>query len=81
MNPAPLQLQTEVDRLDELKKQNMAKFVAATRAELHKIWDLCFYGSEQRREFAPAFCGKERIYKALLPVLYHLQCLVACSLW
>ena len=53
--------------MDELKKQNMAKFVEATRAELHKIWDLCFYGSEQRREFAPAFCSKERIYKSLDP--------------
>lgn len=72
LNSAPLQLQAEVDRLNELKKQNMAKFVQATRAELHKIWDLCFYGSEQRREFAPAFCGKERV---------HIHCIYPCSLF
>ena len=34
---------------------NMSKFVDATRQELSKIWDSCFYGKEQRREFAPAF--------------------------
>lgn len=41
--------------MNEMKKENMAKFVQATRDELNKIWDSCFYGDEQRREFAPAF--------------------------
>ena len=35
--------------------ENMSKFIQSTREELHKIWDCCFYGVEQRREFAPAF--------------------------
>ena len=42
-------------RLNELKKVNMAKFVQATREELSKIWDKCYYGNSQRSEFAPAF--------------------------
>lgn len=42
--------------MNELKRVNMAKFVQATREELSKIWDSCFYGGQQRREFAPAFC-------------------------
>ena len=49
------QLEAETERLNELKKENMAKFVQATRDELNKIWDSCFYGEQQRREFAPAF--------------------------
>ena len=49
------QLEAETERLHEMKKENMAKFVQATRDELSKIWDSCFYGDEQRKEFAPAF--------------------------
>lgn len=49
------QLEAEMERLHELKKENMAKFVEATRQELSKIWDKCFYGDQQRREFAPAY--------------------------
>lgn len=33
----------------------MAKFIQATRDELSEIWDKCYYGDGQRREFAPAF--------------------------
>ena len=33
----------------------MAKFIQITRDELSKIWDKCYYGDGQRREFAPAF--------------------------
>ena len=47
------QLEEELRCLNKLKKVNMAKFVADTRQELFKIWDSCFYGQEQRREFAP----------------------------
>lgn len=50
-----LQLEAETKRLHKMKKENMAKFVQATRDELSKIWDNCFYGDEQRKEFAPAF--------------------------
>jgi len=66
--PCPPQLQAEVDRLNELKRQNMSRFVEATRAELHKIWDLCFYGTEQRREFAPAFSGEQTQLSSFAPL-------------
>ena len=54
-----LQLEAEVERLNVLKKQSLSKFIEATRAELHKIWDLCFYGDEQRKEFAFAYSGED----------------------
>ena len=46
------QLQSEVDRLEELKKQNMKTVIEAIRVELVKYWDQCFYSQEQRRAFA-----------------------------
>jgi protein regulator of cytokinesis 1 len=45
----------EMSRLNELKKQHMQKFCAATREELHAVWDQCMYGPQQRREFSAAF--------------------------
>lgn len=33
----------------------METFICKTREELKNIWDECLYGSQQRREFAPAF--------------------------
>ncbi|XP_074863324.1 protein regulator of cytokinesis 1 [Carettochelys insculpta] len=48
-------LQFEVDRLEELKLQNLKMVLEATRAELATYWDKCFYGPEQRRAFAPYY--------------------------
>ncbi|XP_054433575.1 protein regulator of cytokinesis 1 isoform X1 [Pteronotus mesoamericanus] len=45
-------LQSEVDRLEELKKQNMKTVIEAIRGELAQYWDQCFYSQEQRRAFA-----------------------------
>nr|KAF6283539.1 protein regulator of cytokinesis 1 [Pipistrellus kuhlii] len=45
-------LQLEVDRLEELKMQNMKKVIEAIRVELAKYWDQCFYSQEQRQAFA-----------------------------
>ncbi|KAM7048588.1 protein regulator of cytokinesis 1 isoform 5-T5 [Molossus nigricans] len=45
-------LQLEVDRLEELKMQNMKKVIEAIRLELAKYWDQCFYSQEQRQAFA-----------------------------
>ena len=53
----PLQLETELSRLEELKKVNMQKFIEATRVELAKVWDQCFFGRHQRQEFSPYFEG------------------------
>ncbi|XP_068954747.1 protein regulator of cytokinesis 1 isoform X7 [Petaurus breviceps papuanus] len=48
-------LQSEVDRLEELKIQNMKKVIEAIRVELALYWEKCFYSQEQRQAFAPYF--------------------------
>ncbi|XP_036909472.1 protein regulator of cytokinesis 1 isoform X2 [Sturnira hondurensis] len=51
-------LQSEVDRLEELKKQNMKTVIEAIRVELAKYWDQCFYSQEQRRAFT-VYCDDD----------------------
>lgn len=53
--PFYIQLQAEVGRLNILKQCHLEQFIEATRVELHKVWDQCFYGDNQRKEFAPAY--------------------------
>ncbi|XP_061451694.1 protein regulator of cytokinesis 1 isoform X2 [Rhineura floridana] len=48
-------LQLEVDRLEELKVQNLRSVVEAIRAEMADYWDKCFYGTEQRHSFCPYY--------------------------
>ncbi|XP_010144603.1 PREDICTED: protein regulator of cytokinesis 1-like, partial [Buceros rhinoceros silvestris] len=48
-------LQLEVDRLEELKLQNMKSVVQAIRVELAEYWDKCFYSQEQREGFSPYY--------------------------
>ncbi|XP_054998824.1 protein regulator of cytokinesis 1 isoform X1 [Sorex araneus] len=48
-------LQSEVDRLEELKRQNIKKVIEAIRVELAQYWDKCFYSQEQRCAFAPYY--------------------------
>ncbi|XP_026540491.1 protein regulator of cytokinesis 1 isoform X1 [Notechis scutatus] len=48
-------LHLEVDRLEELKCQNLQKVVEAIRAELATYWDKCFFGEEQRCSFGPYY--------------------------
>jgi len=46
-------LHKEIERLEEIKKANIEKFVNTLRNELHKLWDDCFYSPEQRNRFSP----------------------------
>ncbi|XP_071610123.1 protein regulator of cytokinesis 1 isoform X2 [Heliangelus exortis] len=48
-------LQLEVDRLEELKLQNMKSVIQAIRVELADLWDKCFYSQEQREDFSPYY--------------------------
>ncbi|KAM6426221.1 protein regulator of cytokinesis 1 isoform 1-T1 [Liasis olivaceus] len=48
-------LHLEVDRLEELKRQNLQEVVEAIRAQLATFWDKCFFGEEQRRSFSPYY--------------------------
>ncbi|XP_025068272.1 protein regulator of cytokinesis 1 [Alligator sinensis] len=49
------ELQLEVDRLEELKLQNMKVVIEAIRVELAAYWDKCFYSPGQREGFAPYY--------------------------
>lgn len=65
-----LQLEAELDRLEDLKRANMQKFIEATRAELAKVWDQCFFGHHQRLQFAPYYEG--RYLHACIELLAHI---------
>ncbi|XP_071828232.1 protein regulator of cytokinesis 1-like isoform X6 [Apostichopus japonicus] len=48
-------LQSELSKLQELKKANLKKVIDATREEIFIWWDKCFYSREQRNAFAAAY--------------------------
>lgn len=48
-------LQAEVERLEELKIQNMQRVVEGIRAEVALLWEKCFYSLEQRQSFLPYY--------------------------
>ncbi|XP_074092311.1 protein regulator of cytokinesis 1-like [Macrotis lagotis] len=48
-------LQSEVDRLEKLKIQNMEKVIEAIRVELALYWEKCFYSQQQREAFTPYY--------------------------
>ncbi|NP_001369316.1 protein regulator of cytokinesis 1 isoform 7 [Mus musculus] len=48
-------LKLEVDRLEELKMQNIKQVIEKIRVELAQFWDQCFYSQEQRQAFAPYY--------------------------
>ncbi|XP_031242985.1 protein regulator of cytokinesis 1 isoform X4 [Mastomys coucha] len=48
-------LKLELDRLEELKMQNIKQVIETIRVELAQFWDQCFYSQEQRRAFAPYY--------------------------
>ncbi|MEE6503448.1 hypothetical protein FKM82_004826 [Ascaphus truei] len=46
-------LQDELNRLQELKLQNIKQIVDVIRTELTSYWEKCFYSTEQREAFSP----------------------------
>uniref|UniRef100_A0A3Q4HAL3 Protein regulator of cytokinesis 1b n=1 Tax=Neolamprologus brichardi TaxID=32507 RepID=A0A3Q4HAL3_NEOBR len=48
-------LQTEVQRLEELKLQNIRNVIDAIRSEITVFWEKCFLSTEQRQAFTPYF--------------------------
>ncbi|XP_072138261.1 protein regulator of cytokinesis 1b isoform X1 [Mobula birostris] len=63
-------LQTELERLEVLKLQNMKNVIEAVRQELVSYWDKCFFSSEQRQAFAPYY---EENYTEDLLQLHNLE--------
>ncbi|XP_065183072.1 protein regulator of cytokinesis 1-like [Sycon ciliatum] len=48
-------LRHEVERLEEIRRQNIGTFITSVRQEIHLLWDQCQFGSKQRQTFRPAY--------------------------
>jgi len=51
-------LEDELSRLNELKRQNLHLFVEDARTKLHTLWDELYFSEEEAVEFTPMFCGR-----------------------
>lgn len=49
------EFEAELDRLNELKRQNLHLFVEDARCRLQELWDGLYFSEEEMLEFAPAF--------------------------
>lgn len=49
------ELEAEMDRLNELKRQNLHLFVEDARYKLQALWDNLYFSEEEMLEFTPAF--------------------------
>ncbi|MCJ1247404.1 hypothetical protein MMC30_004618 [Trapelia coarctata] len=49
------ELEAEMDRLNELKRQNLHLFVEDARYKLQALWDNLYFCEEEMLEFTPAF--------------------------
>lgn len=56
--PFFFQLQVEVQRLEDLKLQNLRNVTDAIRSEIAVFWEKCFFSTDQRQAFAPYFSGE-----------------------
>ena len=49
------EFEAELDRLNELKRQNLHLFVEDARFKLQELWDTLYFSEEEMLEFTPAF--------------------------
>ncbi|PGH02021.1 hypothetical protein AJ79_07759 [Helicocarpus griseus UAMH5409] len=49
------EFEDELDRLNELKRQNLHLFVEDARCRLQELWDSLYYSEEEMLDFTPAF--------------------------
>ena len=49
------EFEAELDRLNELKRQNLHLFVEDARCKLQELWDSLYFSEEEMLEFTPAF--------------------------
>lgn len=49
------EFEAELDRLNELKRQNLHLFVEDARYQLQELWDGLYFSEEEMLEFTPAF--------------------------
>lgn len=69
-----------MDRLEELKLQNMKSVIQAIRAELADYWDKCFYSQEQREGFSPYYDGGCWLFLLIDSPVGAASCLLAGQL-
>lgn len=50
-------MEDELSRLNELKRQNLHLFVEDARNKLQALWDELYFSEEEAVEFTPMFCG------------------------
>lgn len=51
-------LEGELARLHELKRQNLGLFVEDARSKLQGLWDELYFSEDEAVEFTPMFCGE-----------------------
>ena len=49
------EFEAELDRLNELKRQNLHLFVEDARIKLQQLWDALYYSEDEMLDFTPAF--------------------------
>ena len=49
------EFEAELDRLNELKRQNLHLFVEDARYKLQELWDTLYFSEEEMLDFTPAF--------------------------
>jgi len=52
------EFEDELNRLNELKRQNLGLFVEDARVKLQELWDCLYFSEEEMLEFTPAFSGQ-----------------------
>jgi protein regulator of cytokinesis 1 len=52
------EFEDELNRLNELKRQNLGLFVEDARVKLQELWDSLYFSEEEMLEFTPAFSGQ-----------------------
>lgn len=57
-------LEAELARLNELKRQNLHLFVEDARSKLQALWDELYFSEDEAVEFTPMFCGKQSVVES-----------------
>lgn len=48
-------MERELTRLEELKRQNIERFIHSVRQDLISWWDRCYVSDVERRNFSPFY--------------------------
>ena len=54
----PLQYETELARVRQVRKERLGTFIEKVRDEIQALWDALLYGQQTMELFEPFFSGK-----------------------